>query len=61
MLNTFLRWIKMINKSDYQFRIICKVLDIKDVNKIRINKRYIKQVLSMDRTNAKNECKQLKA
>ena len=27
-----------MNKSDYQFRIICKVLDVKDVNKIRINK-----------------------
>ena len=61
MLNTFSRWIDMISKSDYQFRIICKVLDIKDVNKIRINKSYIKEVLSMDRTNAKNECKQLKA
>jgi hypothetical protein len=51
----------MMHKSDYQFRIICKVLDVKDINKIRINKRYIKEVLSMDRTNAKNECKQLKA
>jgi hypothetical protein len=51
----------MLNKSDYQLRIICKVLDIKDVNKIRINRKYIKGVLSMDRTKAKNECKQLKA
>lgn len=50
-----------MTKNDYQFRIICKVLDIKDVNKIRINKGYIKQVLSMDRASAKNECKQLKA
>ena len=50
-----------MTKNDYQFRIICKVLDIKDINKIRINKQYIKQVLSMDRAKAKNECKQLNA
>ena len=50
-----------MTKSDYQFRIICKVLNIKDVNKIRVHKRYIKEVLSMDRSSAKNECKQLKA
>jgi len=50
-----------MTKNDYQFRIICKVLDIKDVNKIRTNKRYIKAVLSMDRTKSKHECKQLGA